>query len=135
MRLVVSARSVIDLDVTIDCAAVESETTCSWSGAHVLTLHTVIARRDLALELHSTFVGHPGVATHVVHLALGPPGRAPSIVAAVHDGDGVEPTYAPRLCAYEHAQRLIEILAELGMRGGVQVPDDRALEALERATF
>jgi hypothetical protein len=117
----------------MDGAAAESETTCTWAGAHVLTVHTVVPRADLALELHSTFVGHPGLLTHVVHLRLGPPGHEPSITASDKDPTDFEPTYAPRACAYEHAQRLIEILCELGYGAGVNVPGESAFEALERS--
>lgn len=131
----VASRPVIDLDVTIDGKSTASETTCTWAGAHVLTVHTVIPRADLALELHSTFVGHSGVSTHVVHLTLGPPGREPTITSADHDEeDDVDRTYAPRACAYEHAQRLIEVLSGLGYRAAVDVPGERAFEGLERVT-
>ncbi len=129
----VSLRPRIDLELRIDGEPRRSETTCTWAGAHVLTIHTVVPRGDLALELHSTFVGHPGVPTHVVHLRLGPPGCEPSIVAAEVGNPQVEPTYAPRVCAYEHAQRLIEVLADLGRAGAVNVPGDAAFDALERA--
>jgi hypothetical protein len=61
----------------------------------------VIPRADLALELHSPFTGHTGIPTHVAHLMLGPPGSEPSIVAFDHEGDSLDPTYAPRGCAYE----------------------------------
>jgi hypothetical protein len=125
---------VIDLDVTLDGADAESETTCTWAGAHVLTVHTVLPRRDLALELHSTFVGHPGLPTHVVHLILGPPGQEPSITADDHTGEHRDPTYFPRACAYEHAQRLLEILSALGHRAGVNVRGEGAFEALERVS-
>jgi len=54
----VRARPSIDLELSIDDEPVVTETTCTWAGAHVLTVHTVIPRSDLALELHSTFVGH-----------------------------------------------------------------------------
>jgi hypothetical protein len=91
-------------------------------------------RADLALELHSTFVGHPGVATHVVHLTLGPPGREPTLTSADHDEDDLDPTYAPRACAYEHVQQLIEVLSGLGYRAVVDVPGERAFEGLERVT-
>jgi hypothetical protein len=127
-----SARPVIGVNLALDGESVECEMTCSWAGAHVLTVHTAIPRSDLALELHSTFVGHPGVATHVVHLTLGPPGRDPSIAAADCDGDHLDPTHAPRSCAYEHAQRLIEILSDLGHRATVDVPGESAFEGLER---
>ncbi|MHB8695211.1 MAG: hypothetical protein ACYDHH_28605 [Solirubrobacteraceae bacterium] len=128
-----NSRPRIDFELRIDGEPTLSETTCTWAGAHVLTIHTVVPRGDLALELHSTFVGHPGVPTHVVHLRLGPPGREPSIVAAEMGNPQVEPTYAPRACGYEHAQRLIEVLADLGHGVAVNVPGDAAFAALERA--
>jgi hypothetical protein len=129
----VTSRPRIDLELRIDGEPTLSETTCTWAGAHILTIHTVVPRGDLALELHSTFVGHPGVPTHVVHLRLGPAGREPSIVAGDMGNPQVEPTYAPRACAYEHAQQLIEVLADLGHRVAVNVPGDAAFGALERA--
>ena len=130
----VASRPVIDLDVIVDGSSTASETTCTWAGAHVLTVHTVIPRADLALELHSTFVGHPSVSTHVVHLTLGPPGCEPTITSADHDEDDLDPTFAPRACVYEHAQHLIEVLAGLGYRAAVDVPGERAFEGLERVT-
>ena len=129
----VASRPVIDLDVTIDGRSTASETTCTWAGAHVLTVHTVIPCAGLALELHSTFVGHSGVPTHVVHLTLGPPGREPTITSADQDED-LDPTYAPRACVYEHAQHLIEVLSALGRRAAVDVPGERAFDGLERVT-
>jgi hypothetical protein len=68
------SRRQIDLELTIDGKSVVSERTCTWAGAHILTVHTAIPRADLALELHSTFIGHAGVDRDVVHLRLGPPG-------------------------------------------------------------
>jgi hypothetical protein len=121
---------VIDLELRLDGQPVESETTCTWAGAYVLVVHTVIPRADLALELHSTFVGHPGVETHVDHLVLGPPGRAPELSSADHDE--LDPMLSPRGCVYEHAGRLIEVLDELGYRGAVDVPGERAFAGLER---
>lgn len=130
----VASRSEIDLDVAIDGESTASETTCTWAGAHVLTVHTVIPRADLAFELHSTFVGHPGVPTHVVHLMLGPPGRGPTVTAADHDGSDLDPTYAPRACAYEHAQHLIGALLELGYRAAINVGGEHAFQGLEGIT-
>ncbi len=118
----------------IDGASAESETSCTWAGAHVLTVHSVVPRADLALELHSTFVGHPGLRTHVVHLRLGPSGHGPALVTADVDEAQLEPTYAPRACVYEHAQWLIEILSGLGYRAAVDVAGESAFEALERVS-
>jgi len=44
----------------------------------------------------------------------------------------LEPTYAPRACVYEHAQRLIESFSDLGYRAGVNVLGESAFDALER---
>jgi hypothetical protein len=126
-------RPPIGVELVIDRAPTFSETTYTWAGAHVVSIHTVVPRADLAIELHSTFVGHPGAHTHVVHLRLGPPGREPAIVAAEIRDPHVEPTYAPRACAYEHAQRLIEVFAEFGHEAAVEVLGDAAFGALERA--
>lgn len=103
-------------------------------GCYVLTVHTVIPKADLALELHSTFIGHPRVRTHVVHLKLGPLGHEPALTSADVDEAQLEPTHDPRGCAYEHAQRLIEILSDLGYLAGVNVPGEGAFEALERVS-
>ncbi len=128
----VHARPLIDLALTIDAEPVVSETTCTWAGAHVLTVHTVIPRPDVALELHSTFVGHPGLPTQIVHLRLGPPGHEPTSASSEVDDGQLEPTYGARACAYEHAQQLIEILSDLGYRAGVNVLGESAFDALER---
>jgi hypothetical protein len=121
---------VIDLQLTLDGVQAHSETTCTWAGPYVLTVHTVIPRDDLALELHSTFVGHPGVPTHAVHLVLGPPGRAPALTSG--DTDELDPMLAPRGCVYDHAQKLIEVLGEVRCRVAVEVPGERAFAQLER---
>ena len=126
----VTTRPRIDLEVRVDGNAVGSETTCTWAGAYVLTVHTAIPRPDLALELHSTFVGHPGVQTHVVHLILGPPGRAPELTSSDHDG--LDPMLSPRGCVYEHAQVLIELLDDVGHRAAVKVPGEHAFAQLEQ---
>jgi hypothetical protein len=98
---------------------------------YVLTVHTAIPRAELALELHSTFVGHHSVTTHAVHLILGPPGRLPNLVSSDHDE--LDPMLSPRGCVYEHAQRLIEVLGELGHHAALHVPGERAFAQLERA--
>jgi hypothetical protein len=86
-------RRIVDLDVKLDGCRTDSETTCMWAGACVLTVATVLPDRGLAFELVSSFVGHRDVATHVTHLALGPPGRSAEISA--HDQQ-VSKKFVPR---------------------------------------
>jgi hypothetical protein len=70
----------------------------------------------------------------VAHLTLGPPGREPTITAADHDEDNLDPAYAARACAYEHAQHLIDVLSGLDYRVGVNIRGEGAFEGLERVT-
>ena len=71
---IVSGRARIDVKLSLDGVRVQSETTYAWASPYVLSVHTVIPQPDLAIELHSTFTGHPGTPTAVTHLMLGPPG-------------------------------------------------------------
>jgi hypothetical protein len=82
--------------------------------------------------LHSTFVGHHGVSTIVVHLVLGPPGQQAITITDEHPHEQLDPTFAPRACAYEHAHQLIEILDNLGIRGAVNIAGEQAFAQLER---
>jgi hypothetical protein len=64
----------------LDGEAVESVTHLVRSGAYVLVPQTVMPQSGLAVELHSTFVGHGAAPTHATHLLLGPVGRRPHVV-------------------------------------------------------
>lgn len=131
MLCVRPARRIVDLDVKLDGRRVESETTCMWAGAYVLTVATVLPERGLAFELVSSFVGHRDVATHATHLALGPPGKAAEISAHDHAHESLDPMIRARECAYEHVQVLLEQLTSLGHDVSIEVPDD-AFDELER---
>jgi hypothetical protein len=74
---IVSGRARIDVKLSLDGVRVQSETTYAWASPYVLSVHTVIPQPDLAIELHSTFTGHPGTPSAVTHLTLGPPRHAP----------------------------------------------------------
>jgi hypothetical protein len=95
----------------------------------VLTIVTVIPERRLAFELSSTYVGCPGVPTHVTHLTLGPVGHPATVEHA--ERNELDPAIDPRACAYDHAHQLIERLSALGYHAGLCV-DDRTFIALER---
>lgn len=126
-----SERRTIKLAVTLDDRSLASETTCMWAGPYVLTIATTLPDHGLAVELHSTFVGHEGVPTCVTHLTLGPVGHEPVIAQVEHDHASLDPMLRPRECAYEHVQILLETLKSLGYEVAIDVPDD-AFEDLER---
>jgi hypothetical protein len=126
-----SGRRTIKLAVTLDGRSLASETTCVWAGPYVLTIATTLPDHGLAVELHSTFVGHGGVPTCVTHLTLGPVGHEPVIAQVEHDRASLDPMLRARECAYEHIQVLLETLNSLDYEVAIDVPDD-AFENLER---
>jgi hypothetical protein len=127
----VSDRRTIALEVKLDGCLADSETTCMWAGPYVLVIATVLPEPGLAAEVHSTFVGHPGVPTCATHLTLGPVGYSPLTITAEHEHANLDPTANARQCVYEHARIALEILAGLGYQAAIDVPDD-AFEELER---
>jgi hypothetical protein len=126
-----SERRTIELAVTLDGRLLASETTCMWAGPYVLTIATTLPDHGLAVELHSTFVGHEGVPTCVTHLTLGPVGHEPVIAQVEHDRANLDPMLRARECAYEHVQVLLETLKSLDYEVAIDVPDD-AFKDLER---
>jgi hypothetical protein len=127
----VSERRTIALAVTLDGRQVGSETTCTWAGPYVLVIATALPDHGLAVEVHSTFVGHEGVPTCVTHLTLGPGGHDPVIFPVEHERANLDPMLKARECAYEHVEIVLETLTRLGYEVGIDVPDD-AFEQLER---
>jgi len=127
----VSGRRTIALDVTLDGRRADSETTCIWAGPYVLVIATVLPERGLAVEVHSTFVGHEGVPTCATHLTLGPVGDDPVIVPVEHEHADLDPMLKARECVYEHMGVVLETLKGLGYEVEIDVPDD-AFRELER---
>jgi hypothetical protein len=108
-------RRQLPITFTLDGAPVESVTHLLRSGPYVLAIQTVLPQRGLAVELHSTFVGHGAVRTQATHLLLGPVGQ-PACVVTREDGLGiVDPVKQPNSCVYAHCHELIALLAERGV--------------------
>jgi hypothetical protein len=126
-----SEHRTVPLAVTLDGRQIANETTCIWAGPYVLTIATMLPDQGLALEVHSTFVGHQGVPTCVTHLTLGPVGHDPVIAQVEHPHASLDPMLRARECAYEHVQIVLETLKQLGYEVAIDVPDD-AFEDLER---
>jgi hypothetical protein len=126
-----SAQRLIPLSITLDGRSASSETVCEWSGAYVLVIATTLPDPGLAIEVYSSFVGHPGVDTCVTHLKLGPVGKDSAASTAVHDHDYLNPVAKARECAYEHMEILAEALNELSCEVAIVMPDG-AFSELER---
>lgn len=63
-----SDRRTVTLEVKLNGRKVASETVCMWAGPYVLVIATTLPDPELAVEVHSTFVGHEGVPTLATHL-------------------------------------------------------------------
>jgi len=125
-------RGDIPMTVTIDDQPREAHSTYSWSGGGcVLTLSTVLPERGLAAELISIYVGHTDTPTIATHLMLGPVGQPAPIATAEHAHEDLDPVESARECAYDHANRLIEVLSARGSHVSVEL-DDQSFSQFER---
>jgi hypothetical protein len=111
---VANIRGELPVDVTLDGHRVTVESGYWWSGGGaVLTIATVVPREGVALEVISTHIGHPDTDTVVTHLILSA-GRAARTVTVPYPHHELNTLGLTRQCAYEHCNRLVEALAELG---------------------
>jgi hypothetical protein len=125
-------RGEIPLRVLIDDRPCESHSIYGWQGGGmVLTFSTVLPERELALELISTYVGHPHTVTIATHLLLGPVGRRAEIHTSEHPHEELDPVESPRGCAYDHVERLMESLHRLGREASVRL-DESSFAQLQR---
>src|SRR5215212_323020 len=116
----------LDVELVVDGSPIASETRYAEAGAYVLALGSCIP--DLGVELHSVYVGHPGVSMRITHLALsGPPSQAASETVVRPQGD-LPVAFARRRCLFDHLQRLQDELAGLGHEAGINVDDSGVSE-------
>ncbi len=119
-------RTPIPIAITLDGQPERFQTLMFSAGAYTLILSSVLPGR--AIELHSTYLGHPGTPTQASHLLL-TPGHSESD-AAQHGQTEIPVMVARRRCLYDHLQRLQDHLAELGHTAQIPLADD-ALLAVE----
>jgi len=112
-------RDRLAITFALDGERLESTTRLVRSGPYVLVLQTVLPQTGLAVELHSTFVGHAAVRTRATHLLLGPVGQPPSVVTREDESGIIDPVERPDSCVYAHCHELIELLAERGLHVAV----------------
>jgi hypothetical protein len=100
---------------TLDGEPVESITHLHCAGPYVIVVQTVMPGLGLAVELHSTFVGHDSVPTKATHLLLGPVGQPAEIVTREDELRIVDTVNRPASCVYAHCYELIAMLGERGL--------------------
>jgi hypothetical protein len=118
-----SGRKLIPITITLDGAPERSETRLASAGAYALVLSSVLP--DRAIELQSSYLGHPGTPTQASHLVLAPGIRDSDAVE--HDESSIPVMIARRRCIYDHLQRLQDLLAELGHTAQIPLADDALL--------
>jgi hypothetical protein len=123
----VAERTPIPIDITLDGQPERFQTLMVSAGAYALLLSSVLPGR--AIELHSSYLGHPGTPTQASHLLLAP-GLSESDTIE-HDHTSIPVMVARRRCLYDHLQCLQDHLAELGHTVLIPLADD-ALLAVER---
>ena len=127
-----NTRGELPLHVRLDRVDREVESTYSYAGGGtVLVLSTVLPERGLALELISTYAGHPDTGTIVTRLVLGPEGHPSSVHSRAHQQGELDPVEHARECAYDHAHALIDALHTAGHEASVEL-DEPTFWQLER---
>jgi hypothetical protein len=108
------------LTIRVGEHVVESDTRVATAGANIVTISTAVSR--LAVELHSTYIGHAGAQTAATELVLAP--RRPALTRVRHPAPA-SVDRARRACLCDHALRLLELLAELvSAPVAMDLPDD-----------
>jgi hypothetical protein len=117
-----------DPDVAVEGRGLECKSWLAYAGAYQLTLWTIVP--GLALELHSSYLGHPDGDTAVAHLQLQPSER-PAIASEQRPGSELPVREARRLCLYDHLVVLRQLVAD-HTTGNVSVEvADQALELVD----
>jgi hypothetical protein len=117
----------IPLHIEVNGKPAPSETTATSVGAYVLVIATVLA--DQAIDLYSTYAGHPHTNTIASHLLLAH--GAYEAIAEEHEHDQLPVVHARRRCLYDHLHQLQDLLKTLGMQANIPV-ENAAIHAVER---
>lgn len=109
---------------------VNCSTLLDYAGAYQLTLSSTV--EDLAIELHSCYLGHPNAPTTVAsHLRLAP-GHAPRVITVEHPGRDLPVRDRRARCLLDHLHELSALLTDTAAGTEVLVDvDDRALQLVE----
>jgi hypothetical protein len=120
-----------DPRLAVDGRRLACTTRLAYAGAYQLTIWTIVP--ELAVELHSSYLGHPDGETTVTHLQL-QPSETPVTVAELQSGRSMPVREARRLCLYDHLAALRQLVTDAAAGGAVTVDvADRALELVDVA--
>jgi hypothetical protein len=107
--------------VRLDGQSVGSSTRLIELGGYHVAIGTVVLTAELPIEVHSSYLGHPGTLTRAVHLTIAPARVDTRVVE--HNHDQLPVTHARERCLLDHLQVLVEIASELDHTLSVELPD------------
>lgn len=115
-----------DPEIRVDGERLAAASYLAYAGAYQLTLMTTVL--DLALELHSSYLGHPDAAETVAsHLELRPE-RIPETWSERHFAGDLPVADDRQRCLYDHLAQLQQCV---GSATGAEVTIDVADAAIE----
>jgi hypothetical protein len=119
-----------DPRLAVDGRRLPCTTHLAYFGAYHLTISTVVP--ELAVELHSSYLGHPDGESAVAHLQL-QPGERPVTVTESQPGSALPVRENRRLCLYDHLAALRQLVTDAV--GGTVTVDiaDQALALVDLA--
>ena len=120
-----------DPDIRVDGRRLRASSYLVYAGAYQLTLSTIVA--ELALELHSSYLGHPDAPeSYATHLELAP-GRGPETWPEAHFGHEMPVADERQRCLLDHLAQLRELLVRQ-TEGQVTIDlPDTAVELIDHA--
>jgi hypothetical protein len=123
----VEHRAKVPLKIALGGEPARSETLATSVGAYILIIETVLP--DQAIDLHSTYTGHPKTSTQATHLIL-TPDHSESLTVE-HEHDAIPVMHARRRCLYDHLHQLQYLLQHDGSEANIPI-DDEAIQAIEQ---
>jgi len=97
-----------DPQIRVNGRGVRASSYLVYAGAYQLTLSTIVA--ELALELHSSYLGHPDAPqSYATHLELAP-GQGPETWPEAHFGEEMPVGEERQRCLLDHLVKLRELL-------------------------
>jgi hypothetical protein len=111
----------VTVRLNVDARPVASSTRLIELGGYQLAIGTVVLSTELPIEVHSSYLGHPGTPTRAVHLTIVPERAETHVVE--HEHHQLPVTHARERCLLDHLQTLVELASDLGHTVSVELPD------------
>jgi len=97
-----------DPEIGLNGRRLRASSYLAYAGACQLTLSTIVV--ELALELHSSYLGHPEAPeSYATHLELAP-GQGPEAWPEAHFGEQMPVAEERQRCLLDHLVKLRELL-------------------------